>query len=125
MEKKIINGWNWSMESLQHGLSQSLKQRSHRTYVNQEKQTCVYVIFLGNGKKIVGKAKCSPDDIFSIPFGLELAEQRANIKYYDYKRSVISNAFKAFDNWTSLVADNCLQKIRKSQEQIDEMMLNG
>ena len=125
MEKKIINGWNWSMESLQHGLSQSLKQRSHRTYVNQEKQTCVYVIFLANGKKIVGKAKCSPDDGFLIPFGLELAEQRANIKYYDYKRSVISNAFEAFDNWTSLVADNCLQKIRKSQEQIDEMMLNG
>ena len=125
MEKKVINGWNWSMESLQHGLSQSLKQRSHRTYVNQEKQTCVYVIFLANGKKIVGKAKCSPDDGFLIPFGLELAEQRANIKYYDYKRSVISNAFKVFDDWTSLVADNCLQKIRKSQEQIDEMMLNG
>ena len=125
MEKKIINGWNWSMESLQHCLSQSLKQRSHRTYVNQEKQTCVYVIFLGNGEKIVGKAKCSPDDIFSIPFGLELAEQRANIKHYDYKRSVISNVFEAFDNWTSLVADNCIQKIKETHDRIFDLTTNA
>lgn len=44
------------------------------------------------GKKVVGKAKCSPDDSFNVEFGKKLAAYRCNLKICEKRLNKARNS---------------------------------
>ena len=57
----------------------------------------VVATLVANGKEFVGVAKCDSKDNFNELIGMEIAKQKACIKYADYKQVNMVRDLKALD----------------------------
>ena len=57
----------------------------------------VIATLVANGKEFVGVAKCDSKDSFNELIGMEIAKQKACIKYADYKQVNMVRDLKALD----------------------------
>ena len=57
----------------------------------------VVATMVANGKEFVGVAKCDSKDNFNELIGMEIAKQKACIKYADYKQVNMVRDLKALD----------------------------
>lgn len=78
------------------------KKFTNETYVDELKKTVVTVIYkdlgFGEFKKIVGKSKCAPEDIFDQEFGKKLSSTRAWLKEKEFERKELEKQVTFFTN---------------------------
>lgn len=68
----------------------------------------------------VGKATCSPEDVFNTEFGMKLAQKRALAKYYKKRAEITTamrdNLYKLYEN-AKKIADYNISKKEKFEKE--------
>ena len=76
----------------------------------------VIATLVADGKEFVGVAKCDIKDNFNELIGMEIAKQKAYIKYADYKQVNMIEGVKALDI--------TIEKLRKLRNSISKDIAN-
>ena len=82
----------------------------------------VVATLVAGGKEFVGVAKCDSKDNFNELIGMEIAKQKACIKYADYKRVNMVRDLKALDitmGELGTLRNSILKDIRNKQKEIE------
>jgi len=93
------------------------------TYINEGKRTIVVVLTEGN-LSFVGKAKCSPNDIFDESKGKKIALKRAQIKFYKHLKQMNSIRISMLNgaiNQLQVEKEKFGSKIQKLEQQLKEL----
>ena len=82
----------------------------------------VVATMVADGREFVGVAKCDNKDSFNELIGMEIAKQKACIKYADYKRVNMVKDLKALDTTMGelgTLRNSILKDIRNKQKEIE------
>lgn len=82
----------------------------------------VIATMVAEGNEFVGVAKCDSKDNFNELIGMEIAKQKACIKYADYKRVNMVKDLKALDTMMGELGklrNSILKDIRSKQKEIE------
>ena len=82
----------------------------------------VIATLVADGKEFVGVAKCDIKDSFNELIGMEIAKQKACIKYADYKRVNMVKDLKALDTIMGELGrlrNSILKDIANKQKEIE------
>lgn len=94
------------------------------TSFNTTNNTCTVTIECNLGK-FTGTAKCHPNDEFSSYFGLDLAEGRAVIKMWEYRKKIIKEDLKILNNVLNDLEDKYSRKIIKGKIKTKKLELKS
>lgn len=82
----------------------------------------VIATLVADGKEFVGVAKCDNKDSFNELIGMEIAKQKACIKYADYKQKKMLADLKSLDTMMEdleRLKDLIVKSVRSKQKEIE------